>query len=157
MRVHGDGVGWWEWERLYRETKFFVLDEERIKDRPMHTTLPRQCNHVTWLGRVWRPSSQSRNEGSHEAWTPGGLHWGLHDLFRIVEAHTHHAYVFECVRDVLVDLDGFEPSTSSMPWKPDQSLTDKFFVVSCTYRRPFWTAFGPCDLFHAFPDPPRTP
>jgi len=29
-------------------------------------------------------------------------------------------------------------------------------VVSCTYRRTFWTAFGPRDLFHAFPDPART-
>ena len=55
----------------------------------------------------------------------------------------------------LVDLDGFEPSTSSMPWKPDQSLTDKFLVVSCTYRRHFWTPFGPRDLFHAFLDPHR--
>src|ERR1035437_4695773 len=48
--------------------------------------------------------------------------------------------------------------TSSMPWKPDQSLTDKFLVVSYTYGRQFWTAFGPRVLFHAFPDlvtPPR--
>jgi hypothetical protein len=29
-------------------------------------------------------------------------------------------------------------------------------VVSCTYRRPFWTAFGPRDLFHGFPDPAQT-
>src|ERR1019366_8770396 len=46
--------------------------------------------------------------------------------------------------------------TSSMPWKPDQSLTDKFLVVSCTYRDQFWTAFGPRDLFHAFSDPLRS-
>ena len=69
---------------------------------------------------IARPSSQRRNESSDEAWTPVGLH----DLFRIVEAHTHHAYVFECVRDVLVDLVGFEPTTSSMPFKKYQSLTD---------------------------------
>ena len=55
-----------------------------------------------------------------------------------------------------MDLVGFEPTTSSMPWKPDQSLTDNFLVVSCTYSRPFWTAFGPRDLFHAFLDPART-
>ena len=56
-----------------------------------------------------------------------------------------------------MDLVRFELTTSSMPWKPDQSLTDKVLVVSCTYRRPFWTAFGPRDLFHVFPDPLRTP
>src|SRR5208283_3732134 len=37
----------------------------------------------------------------------------------------------------------FEPQSRSMPWKPDQSPTDEFLVVSCTYGCPFWTAFGP--------------
>ena len=49
---------------------------------------------------------------------------------------------------VLFDLVRLESLTSSMQWKPDQSLTDKFLVASCTYRRQFWTAFGPRDLFH---------
>ena len=55
-----------------------------------------------------------------------------------------------------MDLVRFELTTSSMPWKPDQSLTDWFLVVSYTWRRPFWAAFGPRDLFHAFPDPLQT-
>jgi len=47
-----------------------------------------------------------------------------------------------------VDLVGFEPTTSSMPFKKYQSLTDQFLVSSITYREAIWTPFGRHDLFH---------
>ncbi len=42
---------------------------------------------------------------------------GLLDLFHSKEEVTYYVYVFDLFEGDLVDLDGFEPSTSSMPWK----------------------------------------
>src|SRR5271165_657266 len=43
--------------------------------------------------------------------------WTPRNLFRDAEAREHFRKSVFCQGFSLVDLDGFEPSTSSMPWK----------------------------------------
>ena len=109
---------WYPWERSGRFCYIRApFSSSWTKEGRALATTETMDTNQRWFSRMWHSSAAHAYQLNVAAWTLSGPHWASRNRSSR-SADTRPASKFLKRRlGCLVDLDGFEPSTSSMPWK----------------------------------------